>query len=387
MAPKFLPLSPMPLRWCVLRPLAAFAGAASAWIVAGLALAQPALPKPEVLVSGLANPWAIAPLPDQRWLLSERAGKLWLLNAQGTKQTELKGVPAVAFSGQGGLLDVVADSQFASNRRIYFCYSEPGQDKDTNSTALASARVAADERQLEDVKRIFSQSPKVKSSAHFGCRIAQARNGTLFLSLGDRYSYRNDAQTLDNHHGKLVRIAADGSVPKDNPFVGKPGVLSEIYSYGHRNSQGLTMGPDGQLWQHEHGPQGGDEVNRPQPSKNYGWPVITYGEEYGGGKIGEGVQKAGLEQPLHYWVPSIAPSGMAFVTSNRYGPDWKGSLLVGGLKSRSIAKLQVQNGRITGEQRLYESLGERIRDVRQGADGLVYLLTDGPDGKLIRLVP
>ena len=172
MAPKFLPLSPMPLRWCVLRPLAAFASAASAWIVAGSALAQPALPKPEVLVSGLANPWAIAPLPDERWLLSERAGKLWLLNAQGTKQTELKGVPAVAFSGQGGLLDVVADSQFASNRRIYFCYSEPGQDKDTNSTALASARVAADERQLEDVKRIFSQSPKVKSSAHFGCRIA-----------------------------------------------------------------------------------------------------------------------------------------------------------------------------------------------------------------------
>ena len=384
MAPKFLPLSPKPLRWCIPRQLAVFAGVCMA---AGAALAQAALPKPEVLASGLANPWAIAPLPDQRWLLSERTGKLWLLNAQGAKQAELKGVPGVAFGGQGGLLDVVADSQFASNRRIYFCYSEPGQDRDTNSTALASARVAADERQLEDVKQIFSQRPKVKSSAHFGCRIAQARDGTLFLSLGDRYAYRDDAQKLDNHHGKLVRIATDGSVPKDNPFVGKPGVLPEIYSYGHRNSQGLTMGPDGQLWQHEHGPQGGDEVNRPQAGKNYGWPVITYGEEYGGGKIGEGTQKTGMEQPLHYWVPSIAPSGMAFVTSDRYGAGWKGSLLVGGLKSRSLAKLQVQDGRITGEQRLYESLGERIRDVRQGGDGLVYLLTDGPDGKLIRLVP
>ncbi|WP_395023772.1 PQQ-dependent sugar dehydrogenase [Comamonas odontotermitis] len=384
MAPNLLPLSPTPLRWSALRQLSVFAGVCMA---AGVALAQPALPRPEVLANGLANPWAIAPLPDQRWLLSERAGKLWLLNAQGIKQTELKGVPAVAFGGQGGLLDVVADSQFASNRRIYFCYSEPGQDKETNSTALGSARVAADERQLEEVKRIFSQRPKVKSSAHFGCRIAQARDGTLFLGLGDRYSYRNDAQKLDNHHGKLVRIAADGSVPRDNPFVGKLEVLPEIYSYGHRNSQGLTMGPDGQLWQHEHGPQGGDEVNRPQPGKNYGWPFITYGEEYGGGKIGEGTQKAGMEQPLHYWVPSIAPSGMAFVTSDRYGSGWKGSLLVGGLKSRSLAKLQVQDGRITGEQRLYESLGERIRDVRQGADGLVYLLTDGPDGKLIRLVP
>ena len=361
--------------------------AVAAGMVAAIATAQPSPPKTEVLATGLANPWAIAPLPDQRFVLSERPGKLWLLDAKGQKQSELQGVPAVAYGGQGGLLDVVADSQFAGNRRIYFCYSEPGADKDTNSTALASARIAANERQLEDVKVLFSQKPKVKSSAHFGCRIAEAKDGHLFLSLGDRYSHRDDAQKLDNHHGKLVRIAKDGSVPKDNPLVGKAGALPEIYSWGHRNSQGLTFGPDGQLWQHEHGPQGGDEVNRPQPGKNYGWPVVTYGEEYGGGKIGEGTSKAGMEPPLHYWVPSIATSGMAFVTSDRYGAAWKGSLLVGGLKSRSVARLTVKDGRITGEERLFAQLGERIRDVRQGADGLIYLLTDGPDGKLVRLVP
>ena len=362
---------------------------ATAWVALSPlgAAAQAQEPRQQILGTGLANAWAIAPLPDQRFVLSERAGKLWLLDAQGQKQSELAGVPPVAYGGQGGLLDVVADSQFASNRRIYFCYSEPGADAGTNSTALASARIAATEQQLEDVKVLFSQRPKVKSSAHFGCRIAEAKDGTLFLSLGDRYSQRQDAQTLDNHHGKLVRIAKDGRVPKDNPFIAQKGALPEVYSYGHRNSQGLTMGPDGQLWMHEHGPQGGDEVNRPQPGKNYGWPVITYGEEYGGGKIGEGTHKTGMEQPLHRWVPSIAPSGMAFITSDRYGAGWKGSLLVGGLKSRSLVRLEVQDGKVAAEQRLYASTGDRIRDVRQGADGLIYLLTDGIDGKLIRLQP
>ena len=367
------------------RPLAV--ALATAWVALSPFGAAAQEPRQQILATGLAYAWAIAPLPDQRFVLSERAGKLWLLDAQGQKQSELAGVPPVAYGGQGGLLDVVADSQFASNRRIYFCYSEPGADAGTNSTALASARIAATERQLEDVKVLFSQRPKVKSSAHFGCRIAEAKDGTLFLSLGDRYSQRQDAQTLDNHHGKLVRIAKDGRAPKDNPFIVQKGALPEIYSYGHRNSQGLTMGPDGQLWMHEHGPQGGDEVNRPQPGKNYGWPVITYGEEYGGGKIGEGTHKTGMEQPLHRWVPSIAPSGMAFVTGDRYGAGWKGSLLVGGLKSRSLVRLEIQDGKVAAEQRLYASTGDRIRDVRQGADGLIYLLTDGVDGKLIRLQP
>ena len=349
--------------------------------------AQGTAPRQEVLATGIANGWAIAPLPDQRFVLSERAGKLWLLDGKGQKQSELSGVPPVDFGGQGGLLDVVADSQFASNRRIYFCYAEPGPEKGTNSTALATARIARDERSLEDVKVLFSQRPKVKSSAHFGCRIAEARDGTLFLSLGDRYSRRNDAQTLDNHHGKLIRIAKDGSVPADNPYVARKDALPEIYSRGHRNSQGLTLAPDGKLWLHEHGPQGGDEINLPQPGKNYGWPVITYGEEYGGGKIGEGTQKAGVEPPVHYWVPSIAPSGLAFVTSDRYGAGWKGNLLVGALKGRHLARLETQDGKVTAEHKLLTNLGARIRDVRQGPDGYVYLLTDGPDGKLMRLLP
>ncbi|QXZ11398.1 PQQ-dependent sugar dehydrogenase [Comamonas sp. Y33R10-2] len=360
-------------------------------LLALAACAQSTAPRQEVLATGIANGWAIAPLPDQRFVLSERAGKLWLLDGKGQKQSELSGVPTVDFGGQGGLLDVVADSQFASNRRIYFCYAEPGSDKtgdkDMNSTALGTARIARDERSLEDVKVLFSQRPKVKSSAHFGCRIAQARDGTLFLSLGDRFSRRSDAQTLDNHHGKLIRIAKDGTVPADNPYADRKDALPEIYSYGHRNSQGLTIAPDGKLWLHEHGPQGGDEINLPQPGKNYGWPVITYGEEYGGGKIGEGTQKAGMEQPLHYWVPSIAPSGMAFVSGERYGASWKGNLLIGALKGRHLARLEIKDGKVLAEHKLYAQTGDRIRDVRQGADGLIYLLTDGPDGKLIRLQP
>lgn len=367
------------------QPLAALA-AATLVALAASAHAQSA-PRQEVVATGFANPWAIAPLPDQRFVLSERIGKLWLLDANGRKQAELAGVPPVAFGGQGGLLDVVADSQFASNRRIYFCYAEPGTDKTTNSTALASARIASNERQLEDVKVLFSQHPKIKSTAHFGCRIAEARDGSLFLSLGDRFSMRDDAQTLDNHHGKLVRIHKNGSVPDDNPFTNRKDALPEIYSYGHRNSQGLTMGPDGAVWMHEHGPQGGDEINLPKPGKNYGWPVVTYGEEYGGGKIGDGTQKAGMEQPLKYWVPSIAPSGMAFVTSDRYGQAWKGNLLIGALKARKLMRLEIEGGKITAEHSLYAQPGERIRDVRQGADGLIYLLTDGTDAKLIRLQP
>ena len=363
----------------------------SASLLALAAFAQGTAPRQEVLATGFANGWAIAPLPDQRFVLSERAGKLWLLDGKGQKQSELSGVPAVDFGGQGGLLDVVADSQFASNRRIYFCVAEPGSDKTgdkgMNSTALATARIARDEISLEEVKVLFSQRPKLKSSAHFGCRIAEARDGTLFLSLGDRYSRRNDAQTLDNHHGKLIRIAKDGSVPADNPYAARKDALPEIYSHGHRNSQGLSIAPDGRLWMHEHGPQGGDEINQPQPSKNYGWPVITYGEEYGGGKIGEGTQKAGMEQPLHYWVPSIAPSGMAFVNSERYGAAWKGNLLVGALKGRHLARLEIKDGKVLAEHKLYAQTGDRIRDVRQGADGLIYLLTDGADGKLIRLQP
>jgi glucose/arabinose dehydrogenase len=221
---------------------------------------------------------------------------------------------------------------------------------------------------------------------HFGCRIVENRDGTLFLALGERNSRRDDAQGLDTHHGKVVRVNKDGSVPKDNPFVGRAGALPEIWSFGHRNPQAAALGPDGALWVIEHGPQGGDEINLPQPGRNYGWPVITYGENYGGGKMGEGTAKAGMEQPLHYWVPSIAPSGMAFLTSDRYGAALRGNLFVGSLKFGFLDRIEIGGGKVVREQRLFEGIG-RVRDVRQGPDGLLYLLTDESDGKLVRVLP
>jgi glucose/arabinose dehydrogenase len=215
----------------------------------------------------------------------------------------------------------------------------------------------------------------------------EARDGTLFLTLGERFSRKEDAQTLDNHHGKVVRVQKDGGVPGDNPFVGRAGALPEIWSYGHRNSQGATLAADGTFWMHEHGPQGGDEINVPQAGRNHGWPVITYGENYGGGAIGEGItRKAGMEQPLHYWVPSIAPSGMAFLTSDRYGAGWRGNLFVGSLKFGYLDRIEISGGKVAREEKLLEGVG-RVRDVRQGPDGLLYLVTDEDRGKLVRIVP
>jgi glucose/arabinose dehydrogenase len=297
----------------------------------------------------------------------------------------LAGVPTVAAGGQGGLLDVVPDSGFAANRQLYFCFSEPGAGG--NSTALARARLAADRSRLEDVRVIFSQQPKVGSSLHYGCRIVEARDGNLFLTLGERFIRKEDAQRLDSHLGKLVRLTKDGAPAPGNPFAGRPGARPEIWSLGHRNMQGATLAPDGRLWTHEHGPQGGDEINIPEPGRNYGWPVITYGENYGGGPIGDGLTaKAGMEQPLHFWVPSIAPSGMAFLTSDRYGPAWKGNLFIGSLKFGYLARLELDGDKIVRETRLLQGVG-RVRDVRQGPDGLLYLLTDAPDGQLLRLLP
>jgi glucose/arabinose dehydrogenase len=250
------------------------------------------------------------------------------------------------------------------------------------------ARLSDDASRLEGLKVLFSQQPKVVSRAHFGCRIVDAGASTLFLTLGDRYSRKDDAQTLDNHLGKIVRLHKDGSVPTDNPWVNRSGVLPEIWSYGHRNLQGASLGPDGRLWTIEHGPQGGDELNHPEAGKNYGWPVITYGENYGGGAIGDGLtEQAGMEQPVHYWVPSIAPSGMAFVNSDRYGKDWQDNLLVGSLKFGYVARLRVLDGKVTQEDKLLPDLKQRVRDVRQGPDGFVYLLTDASDGQLLRLLP
>ncbi|MBC7598461.1 MAG: PQQ-dependent sugar dehydrogenase [Polaromonas sp.] len=349
----------------------------------------------EAVASGLQNPWAVAFLPQGRFLVTERPGRMRVIEADGKLGAPLPGLPAIDAGGQGGLLDVIADADFAVNRRIYFCFSEPAAAGGGNSTALARASLALDNSRLEGVQVIFSQKPKFSSSAHFGCRIVEAQkdgkpDGTLFLTLGDRFSRMQDAQKLDNHHGKVVRINKDGSVPADNPFVGRPGALPEIWSYGHRNMQGATLAPDGTYWTHEHGPQGGDEINLPLPGRNYGWPVITYGENYGGGKMGDGItSKAGMEQPLHYWVPSIAPSGMAFLTSDKYGKAWQGNLFVGSLKFGYLNRIELAQpfkGKVLREHKLLEG-GGRIRDVRQGPDGLLYVLTDSPQGRLLRLQP
>jgi glucose/arabinose dehydrogenase len=343
---------------------------------------------PEVVASGLENPWGVAFIPGGRFVITEKSGRLRLVEANGKVGTPVSGLPRIAASGQGGLLDVLADSGFEKNRTLYFCFSEPAASGAANSTALARANLSADGTRLEALKVIFSQQPKVASSAHFGCRIVEARDGTLFLTLGDRFSRKEDAQKLDNHLGKVVRIAKDGSVPKDNPFVGQAGALPEIWSYGHRNGQGATLAPDGRFWMTEHGPQGGDEINIPLAGRNHGWPVITYGENYGGGKIGDGIAaKDGMEQPLHYWVPSIAPSGMAFLTSDRYGAGWKGNLFVGSLKFGYLDRIELRDGKVVAEHKMLQEGRARIRDVKQGPDGLLYVLTDEGDGKLLRLKP
>ncbi len=339
----------------------------------------------EVVAKGLENPWAMAFIGEGRILVTERPGRMRVVEPDGSVGAPLQGLPKVHAVGQGGLLDVITDRDFARNRKLFFCFAEPGEGGAT--TALASARLSEDTTRLEDMKVIFRQKPRVDSKAHFGCRIAEARDHTLFLTLGERFDRKEDAQNLGNHLGKLLRLRKDGSAPPDNPFAARPGVMPEIWSYGHRNLQGAAIGPDGYLWTHEHGPQGGDEVNRPEAGKNYGWPVITYGENYGGGPIGEGLTaKADMEQPLHYWVPSIAPSGMAFVTTNHYGQDWKGSLFVGSLKSRYLVRLKFQGTRLVEEEILLPKLNQRVRDVREGPDGSLYLLTDQSKGQLLRVV-
>lgn len=351
----------------------------------------------QVLTRGLEHPWALAFLPDGQMLVTERPGRLRVVEASGKLRPPVAGVPDVVAQGQGGLLDVIVDSDFAQNRTVFFCFAQAAQSGGANSTALARARLSLQGDRLEDVKVIFTQKPRYASSAHFGCRIVEGRDGrkadgTLFLTLGDRFQRMADAQTLDNHHGKVVRIDKDGGIPPDNPYANGSRGLPEIWSHGHRNLQGAALAPDGRLWVHEHGPQGGDEINLPEPGRNYGWPIITYGENYGGGRIGSGItRKEGMEQPIHYWVPSIAPSGMAFLTSDRYGPDWRGNLFIGALRGQHLVRIEWRaegaSARVVRESRLLTDLGERIRDVRQGPDGWLYLLTDSSDGRLIRLLP
>ena len=356
-------------------------------------LAQAQTVRAQVVASNLQNPWAVAFLPDSRFLVTERLGRLRVIEPNGEMGEPVLGLPSMVSQGQGGLMDVLLDADFVINNTVYFCFSEPGQGG--NSTALARARLSSDRLRLEEMKIIFSQKPKVFSSAHFGCRIVESQtngksDGMLYLTLGDRYSQMNDAQTLNNHQGKIVRIYKDGRVPDNHPFIKLFGALPEIWSYGHRNVQGAVLSPDGSLWTHEHGPQGGDEVNPVLAGRNYGWPVITYGENYGGGKIGLGLSsQKNMEQPLYYWVPSIAPSGMVFLTSERYGRAWVGNLFVGSLKFSYLNRVELSQpfgGKVIKEHKLLEDLGQRVRDVRQGPDGWLYVLTDSTRGQLIRLV-
>ena len=359
--------------------------AAAAFLLLAAALPASAKLRPEVVAQGLEHPWALSFIDGTHMLVTERPGRLRIVDASGKIGNPIAGLPEIDAGGQGGLLDVVVDSAFASNRTIYFCFSEPGDIG--NSTALASARLSADSTRLEQMRVLFSQKPKFASSQHFGCRIAEHPDGTLYLTLGDRFSRMADAQDLNNHHGKVVRVNKDGLVPRDNPFVGQQGALPEIWSYGHRNAQGAAIGPDGAVWMHEHGPRGGDEINRLERGANYGWPLVSFGVHYSGAPVGNGeTEKPGITSPLHHWTPSIAPSGMTFLHSERYGPSWRGNLFVGALAGRHLVRLQLNGEEIVAEEKLLKDYG-RIRDVEEGPDGLLYILTDEDNGRLVRLLP
>ena len=358
---------------------------ASTVALGGATLAQASEPKAVTVAGGLVHPWAMAFLPDGRMLVTERPGRLRIVGTDGRVGPPLSGLPPIDAGGQCGLLDVALDPRFAENARVWFTFAEPGEGG--NSTALAMGRLA--EAGLVDVRTVFRQSPKVRSTLHCGSRIVFDREGRILVGLGDRFSRKDDAQTLDNHVGKVVRLDAEGRAAAGNPFAGTPGALPEIFSRGHRNIQGAALHPaTGELWAVEHGPQGGDELNVIESGRNYGWPLVTHGRNYGTGtRIGEEGPKPGFEQPLRLWVPtSVAPSGMAFVTGDRY-PGWKGSLLIGTLREQSLIRLTLDGRQVTAEQRLLRGLRERIRDVRQGPDGYVYLLTDSNDGRILRLEP
>lgn len=339
--------------------------------------------KLETVTEGLANPWSLAFLPDGRMLVTEREGRLRVISKTGEMSEPVAGLPEVSADGQGGLLDVALHPQFEATRLVFMSFAEPREGG--NGTSVMRGKLSEDLRALEDVKIIFRQQPAYNGGQHFGSRLVFDRTGALFVTTGDRNSLRPLVQQTDNHIGKIIRITEDGGVPADNPKV--EGWLPEIWSIGHRNLQGATLHPQtGEYWTVEHGSRGGDELNRPQGGKNYGWPVISFGREYSGKKIGEGTAKPGMEQPVHYWDPSIAPSGLAFYTGDKV-PDWTGNLFVGALALQHVARLTLESGKVVGEERLFQDVA-RFRDVRNGPDGYLYLLTDegAPDGSLLRVV-
>jgi glucose/arabinose dehydrogenase len=376
----------VPILLAVLASLPIQITPAAAAITKAPAVKSKQAPKVETFAKGLVHPWGLAFLPDGRLLVTERPGRVRIVGADGKLSPPVQGVPKVYASGQGGLLDVQVAPDFATSGTVFLSYAEP-RDGSKNGTSVARARLVGDEAagRLEEVRVIFRQEPAYASSHHFGSRIVLTGDGSMFVTLGDRYSPRDQAQNPANDLGKLVRIMADGSPYPGNPK--KEGWRPEIWSIGHRNVQGAAVDPaTGKLWTAEHGARGGDEINVPEAGRNYGWPVITYGRDYTYLKIGEGTHKPGMEQPIYYWDPSIAPSGAAFYTGDRF-PEWKGNLFVGALAGQALHRLVLDGEKVVGEEALLGDLGERIRDVRNGPDGVLWLLTDSPDGRILRLVP
>ncbi len=340
-----------------------------------------------VVARGLEHPWAVEPLPDGSFLVTERPGRMRVISASGQVGEPIAGLPPVVGRGQGGLLDVALSPSFESDRTIFWSFTEPREGG--NGTSVARGVLSADGRSLSDVRVIFRALPTYDNNAHFGSRLTFAPDGKLFVTTGERSdaSMRMHAQRLDNHLGKVMRINPDGSIPQDNPFVGQQDARGEIWTYGHRNLQGAAIDPDGNFWTVEHGPRGGDELNLSQKGKNYGWPLVTYGIEYSGAAIrGAVTQREGFEQPVYYWDPVIAPSGLQFYTGSAF-PRWRNSLFIGGLGSERLVRLELQNNRVTGEEHLLTDRGQRIRDVRQGPDGALYLVTDEANGQLLRIAP
>ncbi len=344
--------------------------------------------KVEVVVDGLGVPWGFDFLPGGGILFSERSGAIKIFNAQAKKVTLIKGVPDVVASGQGGMLDILVHPNFKNNKTFFFSYSKKIEDKvlkrGAYTTVVAKATLNKQNNALASLKDIFIARPLSTNTHHYGSRIVMDKKGHLFISVGDRGN-RHKSQSLKTHMGKIVRIYQDGGVPKDNPFFETKGALKEIWSYGHRNAQGLAFDPvSGDLYEQEHGPRGGDEINKVEKGANYGWPVITYGKEYWGPSIGEGTKKKGMKQPLKYWVPSIAPCGLTFYSGKKF-PEWKGSLFSGALRGNHLNRLTLKKGQIVSEERLLNELGFRVRNVKEGPTGFLYFSVD--QGKILRIVP
>jgi glucose/arabinose dehydrogenase len=339
------------------------------------------------VTAGLSHPWSLAFLPDGRMLVTERPGRMRIIDKSGKPSEPLPGAPKVFARSQAGLMDVILARDFAQSRRIYFCYTEAVRGGGQIAVAHAMLDAGAAPK-LTAVTKIYEQKGPPGTGLNIGCRMVQAKDGNLFVTLGDHFSAKEDAQKLDNSIGKIIRITPDGKAPPDNPFVGKNGALPEIWAYGLRNAEGLAFNPEtGALWEQEHGPMGGDEINIIEKGANYGWPVVSFGVNYDGSQVGTGQQHhAGMADPVWHWTPSIAPSGMAFYTGDLF-PAWKGSLFNGALKFQLLSRLEMKGGKPIKEERLLHALNWRIRDVREGPDGALYLLTDEADGRVLRVAP